>query len=169
MSWADGEVTITHYFGGDLGRAGLEEIFGSFKEATGTTVVDSPIGHEDFKSRHPGAGRRRQPAGRVQLLGRSADAVRGRRGHPWARSTTCGPSTAWMTVVAAVGGRHGATMYNGARYLVPFGYHYAGMFYNSKVMADAGGHRVPDRLGRVPGACARTSSRKASHRSRSAP
>ncbi len=50
MSWADGEVTITHYFGGDLGRAGLEEIFGSFNAETGITVVDSPIGHEDFKA-----------------------------------------------------------------------------------------------------------------------
>ncbi len=50
MSWADDEVTITHYFGGDLGRAGLEEIFGSFKAETGITVVDSPIGHEDFKA-----------------------------------------------------------------------------------------------------------------------
>ena len=45
-----GEVTITHYFGGDLGRAGLEEIFARFKEQTGITVVDSPIGHEDFKT-----------------------------------------------------------------------------------------------------------------------
>jgi multiple sugar transport system substrate-binding protein/raffinose/stachyose/melibiose transport system substrate-binding protein len=31
-----------------------------------------------------------------------------------------------------------ATLYNGKRYLVPFNYHYAGMFYNTKVMADAG-------------------------------
>ena len=34
-------------------------------------------------------------------------------------------------------------MYNGARYLVPFGYHYAGMFYNAKVMADAGVTEFP--------------------------
>jgi multiple sugar transport system substrate-binding protein/raffinose/stachyose/melibiose transport system substrate-binding protein len=31
-----------------------------------------------------------------------------------------------------------ATLYNGNRYLVPFGYHYAGMFYNPKVMKEAG-------------------------------
>ena len=37
----------------------------------------------------------------------------------------------------------GATMYNGDRYLVPFGYHYACMFYNAKVMADAGVSEFP--------------------------
>ena len=37
----------------------------------------------------------------------------------------------------------GATMYNGSRHLVPFGYHYAGMFYNAKVMADAGVTEFP--------------------------
>lgn len=37
----------------------------------------------------------------------------------------------------------GATLYNGQRYLIPFGYHYAGMFYNTKVMADAGVTEFP--------------------------
>lgn len=31
-----------------------------------------------------------------------------------------------------------ATLYNGNRYLVPFNYHYAGMFYNTRVLAEAG-------------------------------
>ena len=36
-----------------------------------------------------------------------------------------------------------ATLYNGKRYLVPFNYHYAGMFYNTKVFADAGVTEMP--------------------------
>ncbi|MEC8435097.1 MAG: extracellular solute-binding protein, partial [SAR324 cluster bacterium] len=36
-----------------------------------------------------------------------------------------------------------ATMYNGKRFLVPFNYHYSGMFYNTKVMADAGITKMP--------------------------
>ena len=141
MSWADGEVNITHYFGGDLGRAGLEEIFGSFKEATGTTVVDSPIGHEDFKAgilvRAAGgnlpdvfsywAGARTQFVVDAGTLGTIDDM--------WAEHG--------LDDVVAKSVADGATMYNGARYLVPFGYHYAGIFYNTKVMADAGVTEFP--------------------------
>ena len=49
-AYADGEVTISHYFTGDLGRDGLNEIFGQFTADTGIKVVDTPIGHEDFKA-----------------------------------------------------------------------------------------------------------------------
>ena len=141
MSWADGEVTITHYFGGDLGRAGLEEIFGSFKAETGITVVDSPIGHEDFKAgilvRAAGgnlpdvfsywAGARTQFVVDAGSLGTIDDM--------WAERG--------LDDVVAKSVADGATMYNGDRYLVPFGYHYAGMFYNTKVMADAGVTEFP--------------------------
>jgi multiple sugar transport system substrate-binding protein/raffinose/stachyose/melibiose transport system substrate-binding protein len=37
-----------------------------------------------------------------------------------------------------------ATVYNGNRYLVPLNYHYAGMFYNTKVLADAGISSMPE-------------------------
>ena len=36
-----------------------------------------------------------------------------------------------------------ATLYNGKRYLVPFNYHYAGLFYNKKVFDDAGVTELP--------------------------
>ncbi len=39
-----------------------------------------------------------------------------------------------------------ASTYDGASTLIPFGYHYAGMFYNPKVM-DAAGVADPDDLG----------------------
>ena len=141
VSWADGEVTITHYFGGDLGRAGLEKIFGDFNEETGITVVDSPIGHEDFKDgiliRAAGgnlpdvfsywAGARTQFVADAGSLG-AIDGMWAERG---------------LDQVVAKSVADGATMYNGERYLVPFGYHYAGMFYNAKVMADAGVTEFP--------------------------
>ena len=141
MSWADGEVTITHYFGGDLGRAGLEEIFGNFKAETGITVVDSPIGHEDFKTgilvRAAGgnlpdvfsnwAGARTQFMVDADILDTIDDV--------W--------SEHGLDAVIAASVAGSATMYDGARYLVPFGYHYAGMFYNPKVMADAGVTEFP--------------------------
>ena len=147
FGWAEGvdegmqEVTITHYFGGDLGRAGLEEIFAAFKEETGITVVDSPIGHEDFKTgilvRAAGgnlpdvfsywAGARTQFVVDAGNLG-AIDGMWAGRG---------------LDNVVAQSVADGATMYNGSRYLVPFGYHYAGMFYNAKVMADAGVTEFP--------------------------
>ena len=36
-----------------------------------------------------------------------------------------------------------ATMYNGNRYLVPFNYHYSGVFYNKTVFSDAGVDELP--------------------------
>ena len=136
-----GEVTITHYFGGDLGRAGLEEIFASFKEQTGITVVDSPIGHEDFKD---------------GILVRAAGGNLPDVFSYWAGARTqfvvdggslATIDTMWAShglgAVVAKSVADGATNYNSSRYLVPFGYHYAGMFYNAKVMAEAGVTEFP--------------------------
>ena len=149
---AEGEVTISHYFTGELGRAGLEEIFASFKEAKGITVKDSPIGHEDFKAgilvRAAGgnlpdvfsywAGARTQFVVDAGSLGPIDDmwAARG------------------LDAVVAKSVAGGATMYNGARYLVPFGYHYAGMFYNAKVMAEAGVGAFPQTWDELVALCA---------------
>ena len=47
---ADSEMTISHYFTGNVGLAGIQAFFTEFKKQTGITVVDSPIGHEDFKT-----------------------------------------------------------------------------------------------------------------------
>ncbi|WP_374621698.1 ABC transporter substrate-binding protein [Devosia sp.] len=135
-AYADGEVSISHYFTGELGRVGLEEIFKQFTAETGVSVVDSPIGHEDFKTgilvRAAGnslpdvfsywAGARTQfvvDAGNLHSIAAMWDAN-------------------GLGDVVAKSIADGATLYNGDRYLVPFGYHYAGMFYNKKVMADAG-------------------------------
>ena len=47
---ADGEVTISHYFTGELGLKGIQDAFAKFTAAKGIAVKDSPIGHEDFKT-----------------------------------------------------------------------------------------------------------------------
>ena len=130
------EVTISHYFTGDLGREGLQKIFQTFQRETGIEVKDSPIGHEDFKTgilvRAAGdslpdvfsywAGARTQfvvDSGKLHVI----DGM-------WRRAN--------LDRVVAKSVADGATLYDGKRYLVPFGYHYAGLFYNTKVMADAG-------------------------------
>ncbi|MFO1352932.1 MAG: extracellular solute-binding protein [Gammaproteobacteria bacterium] len=137
----DKKVTVSHYFSGELGRAGLAEIFGNFTKQSGVAVEDSHIGHEDFKTgilvRAAGgnlpdifsywAGARTQfvvDAERLQAI----DDL-------WA---SAGLDKVVTPAVAA-----GATLYNGKRYLVPFGYHYAGMFYNPKTMAKAGVTAMP--------------------------
>lgn len=136
------EVTISHYFTGDLGRDGLEEIFKQFEDETGIVVKDSPIGHEDFKT---------------GILVRAA-------GHNlpdvfsyWAGARTqfvvdSGNLTPiddmWaadgLDEIIAKSIADGATVYDGKHYLIPFGYHYAGMFYNPHVMEKAGITDLPE-------------------------
>ena len=138
---ADGEVTISHYFTGDLGKAAIDEISASFAGESGFMMKDSPVGHEDFKTdilvRAAGnslpdvfsywAG------ARVQFVVDSGSLTP--IDDMWAREG--------MDSVIAKSLADSATVYNGSRYLVPAGYHYAGMFYNTKVMADAGVTEFP--------------------------
>jgi ABC-type glycerol-3-phosphate transport system substrate-binding protein len=136
-----GMVTVMHYFTGELGRAGLNEIFGRFQAEEHVTVFDNPIGHEDFKTAilvmaaggnlpdmfSYWAGARTQfvvDAGQIAVL----DDL-------WA--------AAKLDAVVPASLAEGATLYDGKRYLIPFGYHYAGLFYNSKVMAEAGVTEFP--------------------------
>ncbi len=74
---AQDEVTISHYFSGELNQDNLNTIMGSFTEMSGIAVVDSPIGHEDFKTVSSLAWPRRA-AGCLLLLGRRARAIRRR-------------------------------------------------------------------------------------------
>ena len=136
------EVTISHYFTGDLGRDGLNEIFGQFTADTGIKVTDSPIGHEDFKT-----------GILVRAAGNSLPDVfsywAGARTQFVADANNLRPiddmwAAAGLDQIAAQSIADGATMYNGNRYLVPFGYHYAGMFYNKKVLDDAGITDLPE-------------------------
>ena len=133
---ANNEVTISHYFTGDLGRDAITKIFNTFEQRTGVKVVDNPTGHEDFKA-----------AILVMAAGRNL---------PDVFSYWAGARTAFVVDSGAVQPIDdlyqaanlesiipasivkGATIYGGKHYLVPFGYHYAGLFYNKKVMAKVG-------------------------------
>lgn len=129
-------VTVMHYFTGELGRAGLNEIFGAFQKETGLTVFDNPIGHEDFKTT-------------ILVMAAGGDLPdmfsywAGARTQFVVDSGRLAPIDDWwnengLDDVVAQSVADSATIYNGSRYLVPFGYHYAGMFYNPKTLAAAG-------------------------------
>lgn len=148
----DDTVTISHYFTGELGQKGIQEIFAAFKEETGITVQDSPIGHEDFKTgilvRAAGnslpdvfsywAGARTQFVVDADNLAAIDDL--------WAADG--------LDAIVAKSVADGATLYDGKRYLIPFGYHYAGMFYNPKTFADAGISEMPKTWDDLLAACA---------------
>jgi multiple sugar transport system substrate-binding protein/raffinose/stachyose/melibiose transport system substrate-binding protein len=148
---ADKEMTISHYFTGNVGLAGIQAYFDEFKKRTGTTVVDSPIGHEDFKTgilvRAAGdnlpdvfsywAGARTQFVESAGKLAPIDDL--------WKKDN--------LDAVVAKPVADAATIYDGKRYLVPIGYHYAGIFYNPKVMKDAGVTAMPKTWDDLLAAC----------------
>ena len=138
---AQEEVNISHYFSGELNQDNLNTVMATFTEETGISVVDSPIGHEDFKAGILAgvasgvlpdvfsywAGARVQfvvDAGALQPIDAMWDA-------------------AGLDDVVPAGVADAATLYNGERYFVPFNIHYAALFYNPKVWAEAG-IEVPD-------------------------
>ena len=133
---ADGNVTISHYFTGELGKKAIDSIAMRFQDESGYSMQDSPVGHEDFKT---------------DILVRAAGESLPDVFSYWAgaRVQFIVDSNSLMTIddmwaregldnVVAKALADSATIYNGHRYLVPAGYHYAGMFYNKKVMDDAG-------------------------------
>ena len=139
--FAQDEVSISHYFSGELNQENLNTVIAGFTEATGIAIVDSPVGHEDFKTEILAglatgvlpdvfsywAGARVQFAvdsGALQPIDALWDA-------------------AGLDDIVPAGVAGSATMYNGERYLIPFNLHYAAFFYNPKVWAEAG-IEVPD-------------------------
>ena len=136
-----GDVTISHYFTGELGLQSLKEQIGKFEADSGYKLKDSPVGHEDFKTDIL-----------VRAAGQSLPDVfsywAGARVQFVVDSDALRPiDDLWVSAgldnVVAKSVADSATLYNGKRYLVPFNYHYAGMFYNKKVLADAGVTELP--------------------------
>ncbi len=129
-------VTVMHYFTGTLGRESLNQIFQEFQHETGITIFDNPIGHEDFKTT-------------ILVMAAGGDLPdlfsywAGARVQFVVDSGALAPiDELWnannLDAVVPASIAQGATLYNGARYLIPFGYHYAGFFYNPAVMEAAG-------------------------------
>ena len=136
-----GELTLSHYFTGDLGLKAFNEELAKFTKATGIVIKNSPIGHEDYKTdilvRAAGNALPEVfsywAGARVQFIVDSGSL------HPiddmWKQANL---DTIVSKQVAA-----SATTYNGKRYLIPFNYHYVGVFYSPKVFAAAGASTAP--------------------------
>ena len=136
-----GDITISHYFTGELGLKALQEQIGKFEADSGYALKDSPVGHEDFKTDIL-----------VRAAGQSLPDVfsywAGARVQFVVDSNALRPiddlwANAGLDDVVAKSVADSATLYNGKRYLVPFNYHYAGLFYNKTVLADAGVTELP--------------------------
>lgn len=133
-------VSVMHYFSDTLGQEAMGAIITDFETESGLEVTDNPMEHEAFKD-----------SILVQLAG----------GNPpdlfsyWAGALTqfvveegsVQPiDDVWDNggfdelFPAAIGD---AAVYEGERYLLPFGYHYAGFFYNPAVLDDAGVTELP--------------------------
>jgi len=134
-------VTVMHYFTGELGRKGLNKIFKSFQAENKIVIFDNPIGHEDFKATIliMAAGGNLPDMFSYWAGARTQFVVDSGRLQPiddlWAQEK--------LDSVVPKSVAQGATIYNGKRYLIPFGYHYAGMFYNPKLMAQANVTQMP--------------------------
>ncbi|NPV85789.1 MAG: extracellular solute-binding protein [Anaerolineae bacterium] len=132
---SEASVTVVHYFSDTLGKETVTKIFDSFTKESGIKVIDNTTGHEDFKAQilvmlagdNPPDLFSYWAGARVQFV------VDSDRLEPiddmWA-------SEGLDEVIppAVVKG----SIYNGKKYLVPFGYHYAALFYNPKVMQQVG-------------------------------
>ena len=142
------EVTISHYFSDEFGKENMGKVFSRFEAATGNTMKESPVGHEDFKTDILVRGASDSlpdvfsywAGARVQFVVDSGDLSP--IDEMWARDGLDG--------IVAKAVADSATLYNGERYLIPMQYHYAGMFYNKQVMA-CRHYRDANRLGRIHG------------------
>ncbi len=130
------EVTVMTYFGATLGEAALKEILADFEAESGITVNFVDVGHEDYKT-----GILIQLAG-----GNPPDVLSDWSGARAAFKVQNGMLAPIEEMWAAndLDSQFGAGMielavtYDGTKYLLPFGFHVAAMFYNPKVFADTG-------------------------------
>ena len=133
---AGGEVTVMTYFSADLGEGALKELLTQFEQESGMTVNFVPVGHEDYKT---GiliqlAGGNPPDAHTVWAGARTAFQVQNGSLAPiddmWAANGLDSQFSPGMI--------ESAVTYDGHKYLLPFGFHIAPMWYNPKVFADAG-------------------------------
>jgi multiple sugar transport system substrate-binding protein/raffinose/stachyose/melibiose transport system substrate-binding protein len=130
------EVTVMTYFGATLGEAALKDILADFEAESGITVNFVDVGHEDYKT-----GILIQLAG-----GNPPDVLSDWSGARAAFKVQNGMLAPIDEMWAAndldsqfgAGMIESAVTYDGTKYLLPFGFHVAAMFYNPKVFADAG-------------------------------
>ena len=129
------EVDVVHYFSDTLGKATVTKIFDAFTAKTGIKVVDNTTGHEDFKTQilvmlaadNPPDAFSYWAGARVQFV------VDSGRLQPIDDLYKKDNLDSLIPPAIAAG-----TVYSGHKYLIPFGYHYAALFYNPKTMQKLG-------------------------------
>jgi ABC-type glycerol-3-phosphate transport system substrate-binding protein len=133
---AGGEVEVMTYFSKELGETALKDLLAQWEQESGYTVRFNDVGHEDYKT---GiliqlAGGNPPDVHSVWAGARTAFQVENASLAPldemWAESDLDSAFPAGLIEAAAT--------YEGAKYLVPLGYHYAGMFYNPSVLETYG-------------------------------
>lgn len=129
-------VTVMHYFSDELGRDGLNRIFGDYLKTHEVTVFDNPSGHEDFKHDILELLQGGYPPDTFSYwAGARTDALI-RQGMLNPLDDLWEDAQLGNIVIAPIAGS--ATYHNGKRYLIPFGYHYAAVFYNPALFRKAG-------------------------------
>ena len=143
----DDEVSVMTYFSKDLGEGTLKELLAGFEGESGTTVSFADVGHEDFKT-----------GILIQLAGGNPPDV-----HSWAGARTAfqvdsGVAASLDEMWAAndldssfsQALIDSAATYNGSQVPGAVRLPLRRMFYNPKVIADAG-HRAAHHVGRAQG------------------
>ena len=135
------KISVMHYFADELGRTGMEKILSRFTEEKPVEVVEKPVGHEDFKA----------TILHLAAEGEVPDVVSywaGARTEFLVDSKALAPlNRLWQEkqyrslLLPALA--KSAVYYSGQPYLIPFGCHVVGIFYNPKLFAQAGIEEVP--------------------------
>lgn len=147
------DVSVMHYFNSDMGYKGIGEIFKKFQETNQVKVVENAFGHEEFKN----------IVLEMAAKGYLQDVISywaGSRTQFLVDSGALSPMDAlWKThnlsdlIPKAIA--QSATLYNGKHYLVPFGYHCVGFFYNPKLFKKAGVSQAPKTWDQLLSTCER--------------
>ncbi len=136
------QVSIMYYFSGEMGQSGFKNILQRFRQERQIAVIENPVGHEDFKN----------VALQMAAEGQLPDLISywaGARTQFLVDSGALAPmDELWQRgrfsdlVPAALA--ETSTRYNGKRYLIPFGYHAVGFFYQPTAFRLAGIEQAPE-------------------------
>jgi ABC-type glycerol-3-phosphate transport system substrate-binding protein len=133
---ASGNVALEHYFSGDLGQKAFDQIFPICEAQAGVKINAPTIAHEAFKD-----------SILVQLAGDNPPDMfsywAGAKTQSLIDAGQIGTiddmwKSAGLDSVIPASISNSAATYGGKKYLVPFDYHYVGMFYNPATLKKAG-------------------------------
>src|SRR5690606_33439743 len=136
-----GEVSLTHYFSDAFGEAAFEEIIPMCEAEAGASIKNGPVGQEEFKD-----------SILVQLAGGNPPSLvsywAGAKTQSLVERDLLRPidgtwESAGLDEKFPAGLVDGASVYGDEKFLLPFVYHYVGVFYNPEVMASAGVTEMP--------------------------